>query len=133
MILWWFNDSAFPYEFRAGVNAFLLAFFASGLARILMGCEGSEDRSRTHWRYLDLVLLARHCILVERSDKWRVSDKSAYSASSTPYMGLLGRLVVCCTVALICFISYSSQIFIIWPWYGSVLSVELIILLGPFK
>ncbi len=45
----------------------------------------------------------------------------------------LGRLVVNLTVLLICFISYSSQIFIIWPWYGRVLSVELITLLVPFK
>ncbi|KAF8921983.1 DHHC palmitoyltransferase-domain-containing protein [Mucidula mucida] len=45
----------------------------------------------------------------------------------------LGRLVVNLTVLLICFISYSSQIFIIWPWYGRVLSVELITLLVPFN
>jgi palmitoyltransferase len=37
------------------------------------------------------------------------------------------------TVLLISFISYSSQIFLIWPWYGSVLSVDLLKLLLPFK
>ena len=46
---------------------------------------------------------------------------------------LLGRVVVGLTLLLICFISYSSQIFIIWPWYGSALSVELLYLLLPFK
>lgn len=45
----------------------------------------------------------------------------------------LGRLVVNLTVLLICFIAYSSQIFIIWPWYGHVVSVQLITLLVPFK
>ncbi len=44
-----------------------------------------------------------------------------------------GRLIVNFVLCLICFIAYSSQIFIIWPWYGSVLSVELINLLLPFK
>lgn len=49
------------------------------------------------------------------------------------FMGLLGRIVVGLTTCLICFIAYSSQIFIIWPWYGRVLSVELLTLLVPFK
>lgn len=40
---------------------------------------------------------------------------------------------VCGTVGLISFISYSSQIFVIWPWYGGVLSIELLKLLIPFK
>lgn len=47
--------------------------------------------------------------------------------------GWLGRIVVSLVVALISFIAYSSQIFIIWPWYGSVLSIELLVLLVPFK
>lgn len=46
---------------------------------------------------------------------------------------ITGRLFVAFTLLLICFISYSSQIFVIWPWYGRVLSVELITLLLPFK
>ena len=45
----------------------------------------------------------------------------------------LGHLVVALTLSLICFISYSSQIFVIWPWYGGVLSMELLTLLMPFK
>ncbi|KJA28514.1 hypothetical protein HYPSUDRAFT_129104 [Hypholoma sublateritium FD-334 SS-4] len=45
----------------------------------------------------------------------------------------LGRLIVNFVLCLISFIAYSSQIFIIWPWYGSVLSVELITLLLPFN
>ncbi|KAF9486462.1 palmitoyltransferase PFA4 [Pholiota conissans] len=45
----------------------------------------------------------------------------------------LGRLVVNLVLCLISFIAYSSQIFIIWPWYGSVLTVELIKLLLPFN
>lgn len=49
------------------------------------------------------------------------------------FMGLLGRIVVGLTTCLIGFIAYSSQIFIIWPWYGRVLSVELLTLLVPFK
>lgn len=44
-----------------------------------------------------------------------------------------GRLIVNFVLCLISFIAYSSQIFIIWPWYGSELSVELIKLLFPFK
>ncbi|EMD32570.1 hypothetical protein CERSUDRAFT_58434 [Gelatoporia subvermispora B] len=46
---------------------------------------------------------------------------------------LTGRLFVGFTTALICFISYSPQIFVIWPWYGSELSVELLSLLIPFN
>jgi hypothetical protein len=46
---------------------------------------------------------------------------------------LLGRLVVFFTTALIFFISYTPQIFIIWPWYGREFSIELFTLLGPFK
>jgi hypothetical protein len=45
----------------------------------------------------------------------------------------LGRLVVALTTALICFISYTPQIFIIWPWYGRELSIPLLSLLVPFK
>ncbi|KZS93474.1 zf-DHHC-domain-containing protein [Sistotremastrum niveocremeum HHB9708] len=46
---------------------------------------------------------------------------------------LTGRIWVTCTSLLIAFISYSSQIFIIWPWYGHELSLDLIYLLGPFN
>ncbi len=46
---------------------------------------------------------------------------------------LLGRLFVTFTTALICFISYTPQIFIIWPWYGREISTELLTLLVPFK
>ncbi|KAJ2918393.1 hypothetical protein MD484_g1990, partial [Candolleomyces efflorescens] len=46
---------------------------------------------------------------------------------------ILGRLVVTFVLCLISFIAYSSQIFIIWPWYGSELSVELVTLLAPFN
>ena len=46
---------------------------------------------------------------------------------------ILGRIIVTITVLLISFIAYSIQIFVIWPWYGSVLSVPLITLLLPFK
>lgn len=46
---------------------------------------------------------------------------------------ILGRIVVGFVLCLISFISYSSQIFIIWPWYGREWSVELVTLLAPFK
>ncbi|KAH7880993.1 DHHC palmitoyltransferase-domain-containing protein [Lentinula edodes] len=46
---------------------------------------------------------------------------------------LLGRLIVNFVVLLISFIAYSSQIFVIWPWYGRVVSVELLVLLVPFN
>jgi len=46
---------------------------------------------------------------------------------------LLGRLFVTFTTALIFFISYTPQIFIIWPWYGREFSTELLTLLVPFK
>ena len=45
----------------------------------------------------------------------------------------LGRLIVNFVLCLICFIAYSSQIFIIWPWYGSIVSIDLLKLLVPFK
>ncbi|KAG9000441.1 Palmitoyltransferase [Tulasnella sp. JGI-2019a] len=44
-----------------------------------------------------------------------------------------GRIWVGFTSALIAFIAYSSQIFIIWPWYGNVFSIELLALLVPFN
>ncbi len=37
------------------------------------------------------------------------------------------------TLCLITFLGYSSQIFLIWPWFGKVLSVDLLKLLLPFK
>ena len=46
---------------------------------------------------------------------------------------LTGRLFVGFVLFLITFIGYSSQIFIIWPYYGRVLSVQLLSLLLPFK
>ncbi|KAH9947138.1 zf-DHHC-domain-containing protein [Amylocystis lapponica] len=46
---------------------------------------------------------------------------------------ITGRLFVGFTVSLISFIAYSAQVFIIWPWYGRELSVELITLLVPFN
>jgi hypothetical protein len=50
-----------------------------------------------------------------------------------PMHPFFGRLFVNFVLCLICFIAYSSQIFIIWPWYGNVISVELVTLLLPFK
>ncbi|KAF9055877.1 palmitoyltransferase PFA4 [Panaeolus papilionaceus] len=44
-----------------------------------------------------------------------------------------GRLIVNFVLLLICFIAYSSQIFIIWPWYGTEWSIELLTLLVPFN
>ncbi|KAI0783096.1 DHHC palmitoyltransferase-domain-containing protein [Abortiporus biennis] len=46
---------------------------------------------------------------------------------------ILDRLFVVFTLCLISFIAYSSQIFIIWPWYGRELTVELLTLLLPFN
>ncbi|KAF4573227.1 Palmitoyltransferase [Pleurotus pulmonarius] len=46
---------------------------------------------------------------------------------------VLGRIIVNFVLCLICFIAYSSQIFIIWPWYGREVSVDLLILLVPFN
>jgi len=37
------------------------------------------------------------------------------------------------TSLLISFISYTSQIWVIWPWYGRTVSVDLLKLLIPFK
>ncbi|KAL7424244.1 Palmitoyltransferase [Cryptotrichosporon argae] len=44
-----------------------------------------------------------------------------------------GRIWVGFTLLLISFIAYSSQILVIWPWYGSTLSVGLLKLLVPFN
>jgi palmitoyltransferase len=46
---------------------------------------------------------------------------------------ILGRIVVGLVLGLISFIAYSSQIFVIWPWYGREWTVELVTLLAPFK
>ncbi|KAF9647436.1 zf-DHHC-domain-containing protein [Thelephora ganbajun] len=46
---------------------------------------------------------------------------------------LLGRVFVCFTIMLISFNGYSSQIFIIWPWYGREVSVDLLKLIIPFN
>lgn len=46
---------------------------------------------------------------------------------------LIGRIFVCFTIVLISFNGYSSQLFIIWPWYGREVSVDLLKLLIPFK
>ena len=45
----------------------------------------------------------------------------------------LGRIFVCFTIVLISFNGYSSQLFIIWPWYGREVSVDLLKVLVPFK
>ncbi|KAJ7103218.1 zf-DHHC-domain-containing protein [Mycena belliarum] len=47
--------------------------------------------------------------------------------------GFIGRLIVNFVVLLICFIAYSVQIFVVWPWYGRALSVQLVTLLLPFN
>jgi hypothetical protein len=44
---------------------------------------------------------------------------------------LTGRVIG--TSLLISFISYTSQIWVIWPWYGRTVSVDLLKLLFPFK
>ncbi|WWD01164.1 hypothetical protein V866_008103 [Kwoniella sp. B9012] len=44
-----------------------------------------------------------------------------------------GRAWVVGTSLLISFISFSSQIFVVWPWYGRVISVDLLKLLVPFN
>ncbi|KIM70265.1 hypothetical protein SCLCIDRAFT_1161245 [Scleroderma citrinum Foug A] len=45
----------------------------------------------------------------------------------------LERLIVAFVLFLILFPVLSSQVFIIWPWYGQVWSIELICLLLPFN
>jgi hypothetical protein len=70
-----------------------------------------------------------------RADSVRPSWAGQLTASNDKNtMGrLLGRLFVTGTTALIVFISYTPQFFIIWPWYGRELSIELLALLIPFK
>ncbi|EJC98733.1 zf-DHHC-domain-containing protein [Fomitiporia mediterranea MF3/22] len=46
---------------------------------------------------------------------------------------IVGRIWVGFTTCLIAFIAYSSQVFVIWPWYGRAFSVELLQLLLPFN
>ncbi|OAX40056.1 zf-DHHC-domain-containing protein [Rhizopogon vinicolor AM-OR11-026] len=46
---------------------------------------------------------------------------------------ILGRIVIGFVLFLILFPILTSQIFIIWPWYGRELSVDLITLLFPFN
>ncbi|KAG2022858.1 palmitoyltransferase PFA4 [Coprinopsis cinerea AmutBmut pab1-1] len=46
---------------------------------------------------------------------------------------ILGRIAVGFVLCLISFIAYTSQIFVIWPWYGREWSIELLQLLVPFN
>ncbi|KZO96328.1 zf-DHHC-domain-containing protein [Calocera viscosa TUFC12733] len=46
---------------------------------------------------------------------------------------LLGRVLTTFTCLLIAFIAYSSQIFLFFPWYGSVVSVEFLWAIVPFN
>ncbi|KIJ53486.1 hypothetical protein M422DRAFT_154773 [Sphaerobolus stellatus SS14] len=46
---------------------------------------------------------------------------------------IIGRVWVTFTSLLIGFIAFSVQIFVIWPWYGSELSIDILKLLGPFN
>ncbi|KAF8324127.1 zf-DHHC-domain-containing protein [Clavulina sp. PMI_390] len=46
---------------------------------------------------------------------------------------LVERLWVGGTTSLIGFIAYTSQIFVLWPWYGREFSVQLLSVLGPFN
>ncbi|KAG2368853.1 zf-DHHC-domain-containing protein [Suillus spraguei] len=46
---------------------------------------------------------------------------------------ILGRIAICFVLFLIIFPALTCQIYIIWPWYGRELSVELITLLLPFN
>jgi hypothetical protein len=60
-------------------------------------------------------------------------DLGIFGASPVPMGRLLGRIAVGLTTALICFIAYSPQLFVVWPWYGREVSVDLLTLLVPFK
>ena len=62
-----------------------------------------------------------------------LSSPSPFYPASARMGRLVGRLFVGFTLFLITFIGYSSQIFVIWPWYGREFSVELVQLLLPFK
>ena len=68
-----------------------------------------------------------------RSAQLRLLQLAASHDDKSIMGRLLGRLFVTFTTALILFISYTPQIFIIWPWYGRELSIELLALLVPFK
>lgn len=50
-----------------------------------------------------------------------------------PKQTLAGRIWVGGVTILIAHIAYTSQIFIIWPWYGREFTIELVQLLLPFK
>jgi len=53
-------------------------------------------------------------------------------ATSRNY-SIVGRVWVTGTTLLIAFIAYSVQVFVIYPWYGSEISVDLLKLLVPFN
>ena len=46
---------------------------------------------------------------------------------------ILAHLIISFVLLLILFPVFTSQVFIVWPWYGREWSVELITLLVPFK
>ena len=85
--------------------------------------EGSNRRR--------LMVCTRRMSCMRKSS---VVAQISISPSAPPSMGkIVGYIFIGFVSFLISFISYSSQIFVIWPWYGYVLSVELILLLVPFK
>ncbi|KZT62662.1 zf-DHHC-domain-containing protein [Calocera cornea HHB12733] len=46
---------------------------------------------------------------------------------------ILGRVLATSTCVLIAFIAYSSQVFLFFPWYGSVISVDFLWAMVPFN
>ncbi|KAJ7492312.1 palmitoyltransferase PFA4 [Mycena latifolia] len=92
--------------------------------------ESAVDCQRTGWA-MSLPARAEY----NRRIKLKSGCASVSIASALTLMasGFLGRLVVNLVILLICFIAYSAQIFIIWPWYGRVFSVQLLTLLVPFN
>jgi len=92
--------------------------------------------SRRRWVWPSCISApARGCLLCfANASAQRLGQLATSDGDDNKNMGRrLGRLVVVFTTALIFFISYTPQIFIIWPWYGRELSVELLTLLVPFK
>ncbi|TCD71190.1 Palmitoyltransferase [Steccherinum ochraceum] len=74
-----------------------------------------------------------HCFLLNALT-FHLSFPSLYYGLWKADMGRrTGRLFVVFVIFLISFIAYSSQIFIIWPWYGGELSIDLLKLLVPFN
>ena len=105
------------------VTVFLRPALERPIARLLgLLTSTSSTRNRLH----DAFRYPPACLV----NSSLPSTDAGYTADET--LNVLSTRVTA-TILLISFIAYSSQIFIIYPWYGRVVSMDLLKVLVPFK